>query len=81
MLQTQVPQPRTLPTGILNSINMREDANFGSKIGQKNLKCKKCNRKAVFICSGCRTAWYCDPECQVDMYFLLRTWNRLEGLI
>ncbi|CAM1313351.1 Uncharacterised protein g6238 [Pycnogonum litorale] len=35
-----------------------------SAIGPRNLRCNKCNSKAIFICSGCKNAAYCSPLCQ-----------------
>lgn len=28
-------------------------------------RCAKCGKNATYVCSGCRTEWYCSRECQV----------------
>lgn len=31
----------------------------------KSRVCSVCSEEAVYLCSGCKAAWYCGPECQV----------------
>ena len=31
----------------------------------KSRVCSVCSEEAVYLCSGCKVAWYCGPECQV----------------
>ena len=43
-----------------------------------NRTCALCGREATYLCSGCRTEWYCGRECQVSavVYILVNLWSR-----
>lgn len=34
-------------------------------VGNLEEKCIRCGAKAYFVCSGCRSVWYCSKPCQV----------------
>lgn len=36
-------------------------------LSNQNNRCKICGQPSQFLCSGCRSAWYCSQECQVGI--------------
>ena len=46
----------------------------------KSRLCSVCSNEAIYLCSGCKAAWYCGPECQVGWRGFPFHWKGIHAL-